>query len=123
MDFYSDTPKFGKTVPQNYLVRRTFIRTDDIFWLWVRLTALSALGAIFIPFPIVVFIFAGALAFASAIQLIYALRAGDEFRMDMLFPEKKDTRPAAIKKMVRIRPMDSSRYWSRLQHCLYMDFP
>ncbi|MFJ7935504.1 ABC transporter permease [Sporosarcina sp. NPDC096371] len=95
------TPKFGQTVPQAYLVRRTFIRTDDIFWLWVRLTALSALGALFIPFPIVVFIFAGALAFASAVQLIHALRAGDEFRMDMLFPEKEDTRPAAIRKTVR----------------------
>lgn len=99
--FLFDTPKFGHTVPQSYLVRRTFIRTDDIFWLWVRLTALSALGAVFIPFPVVIFIFSGALAFASAVQLIHALRAGDEFRMDMLFPEKEDTRPAAIKKMVR----------------------
>ncbi len=62
---------------------------------------MSALGALFIPFPIVVFIFAGALAFASAVQLIHALRAGDEFRMDMLFPEKEDTRPAAIRKTVR----------------------
>ncbi|MEK5037257.1 ABC transporter permease [Sporosarcina sp. FSL K6-3457] len=96
-----DTPKFGQTVPQAYLVRRTFIRTDDIFWLWVRLTALSALGALFIPFPVVIFVFSGALAFASAVQLIHALRAGDEFRMDMLFPEREDTRPAAIKKMVR----------------------
>ncbi|WP_318616730.1 ABC transporter permease [Sporosarcina sp. YIM B06819] len=96
-----DAPKFGQTVPQSYLVRRTFIRTDDIFWLWIRLTALSALGALFIPFPIVIFVFSGALAFASAVQLIHALRAGDEFRMDMLFPEQEDTRPAAIKKMVR----------------------
>ncbi|WP_203248690.1 ABC transporter permease [Sporosarcina beigongshangi] len=96
-----DKPKFGQTVPQAYLVRRTFIRTDDIFWLWVRLTALSALGALFIPFPIVIFVFSGALAFASAVQLIHALRAGDEFRMDMLFPEQEDTRPAAIKRLVR----------------------
>ena len=101
LGFLAGTPKFGQTVPQHYLVRRTFIRTDDIFWLWVRLTALSVLGALFIPFPIVVFIFAGALAFASAIQLVHALRAGDEFRMDMLFPEKVDTRPAAIRKTVR----------------------
>ncbi|WP_342506196.1 ABC transporter permease [Sporosarcina sp. FSL K6-2383] len=99
--FLFDKPKFGQTVPQAYLIRRTFIRTDDIFWLWVRLTALSALGALFIPFPIVVFVFSGALAFASAVQLIHALRAGDEFRMDMLFPETEDTRPAAIKRLVR----------------------
>ncbi len=95
------SPNFNNPVAQTYLIKRTFIRTDDIFWLWVRLTALSALGAIFIPFPIVVFIFAGALAFASAVQLIHALRAGDDFRMDMLFPEKEDTRPDAIKRIVR----------------------
>ena len=59
------------------------------------------IGVLFIPFPIVVFIFTGALAFASAVQLIFALRAGDEFRMDILFPEKEDTRPAAIRKTVR----------------------
>ncbi|WP_186672106.1 ABC transporter permease [Sporosarcina sp. BP05] len=99
--FATGSPNFNKPVAQTYLIRRTFIRTDDIFWLWVRLTALSALGAIFIPFPIVVFIFAGALAFASAVQLIHALRAGDDFRMDMLFPEKEDTRPGAIKRIVR----------------------
>jgi ABC-2 type transport system permease protein len=101
LGFATGSPKFGKPVAQTYLIRRTFIRADDIFWLWVRLTALAALGAIFIPFPIVVFIFAGALAFASAVQLIHALRSGDEFRMDMLFPEKEDTRPGAIKKIVR----------------------
>ncbi|MCG7337506.1 ABC transporter permease [Sporosarcina sp. ACRSM] len=95
------TAKFGKTVPQDYLIRRTFLRTDDNFWLWVRLTALSILGAIFIPFPIVVIIFAGALAFATSVQLIYALRASDEFRMDMLFPERMETRPGAIRKNVR----------------------
>lgn len=101
LGFAMGSPNFGKPVAQLYLIRRTFIRTDDIFWLWVRLTALSALGAIFIPFPIVVFIFAGALAFASAVQLIHALRAGDDFRMDMLFPEKEDTRPGSIKRTVR----------------------
>ena len=101
LGFLMPPSKFVQSDAQVFLVRRTFIRTDDTFWLWVRLTAISALGALFIPFPIVVFIFAGALAFASAIQLIYALRAGDEFRMDMLFPERQDTRPAAIRKVVR----------------------
>ncbi|MBE1554901.1 ABC transporter permease [Sporosarcina limicola] len=101
LGFLTGQSNFGKPVAQSYLVKRTFIRTDDIFSLWVRLTILSALGAVFIPFPIVIFIFAGALAFASAVQLIHVLRAGDEFRMDMLFPEKEDTRPVAIQKIVR----------------------
>ena len=84
---------------QKYLVKRTFIRTDDIFWLWVRLTIITILGAVFIPFPLVIYIFTGALSFASAIQLIFALRAGEEFRMDMLFPVNK--RPKAIRSTVR----------------------
>lgn len=90
-----------KAKSQAYLVKRTFIRTDDIFWLWVRLTVISLAGAVFIPFPIVVFIFSGALGFASSIQLIYALRSGDEFRMDMLFPEPENMRLVAIRKNVR----------------------
>lgn len=92
--------QFGQASPQRYLLRRTLIRTDDIFWLWVRLTALSVLGVILIPFPIVVYIFIGALAFASSIQLVQALRAGDDFRMDMLFPESENTRVPAIRKTV-----------------------
>ena len=101
LGFLMGPPKFGQSASQAFLVRRTFIRTDDTFWLWVRLTIISIIGALFIPFPIVIYIFAGALAFASSIQLVYALRAGDEFRMDMLFPERADTRPAAINKTVR----------------------
>ena len=101
LGFLMGTPKFGQAASQAFLVRRTFIRTDDTFWLWVRLTTISIIGALFIPYPVVVYIFAGALAFASSIQLVYALRAGDEFRMDMLFPERADTRPTAINKTVR----------------------
>ncbi len=101
LGFLMAPPKFTESEAQTFLVRRTFLRTDDTFWLWVRLTVISMVGALLIPFPIVVFIFAGALAFASAIQLIYALQSGDEFRMDMLFPERQNTRPAAIRKTVR----------------------
>ncbi|MFD1926977.1 ABC transporter permease [Sporosarcina siberiensis] len=101
LSFLTRPVKMESGIAQSYLIKRTFIRTDDIFWLWVRLTAIAVVGTLFIPFPIVIFIFAGALAFASAVQLIYALRSGYEFRMDMLFPEKEDTRPGAIRKIVR----------------------
>ncbi len=101
LSFLIGPPKYGSGDTQSYLVKRTFLRTDDLFWLWVRLTAISLVGALFISIPIVIYVFSGALAFASSIQLIYALRAGEEFRMDMLFPEKTSTRPAAIRKIVR----------------------
>ena len=100
LGFLMSPAHFGQTSPQRYLLRRTLIRTDDIFWLWVRLTALSVFGVVLIPFPIVVYIFIGALAFASSIQLVHALRAGDDFRMDMLFPETENTRTPAIRKTV-----------------------
>jgi len=101
LGFFMRTPNINSAKAQSFLIRRTFIRTDDSFWLWVRLTALSILGASFIPFPIVVYIFSGALAFASSIQLVYALRAGYEFRMDMLFPINENSRSVAIRGTVR----------------------
>lgn len=101
LGFFMGHADFSKSDAQTYLVKRTFIRTDDTFMLWLRLTVLSALGAYFIPFPILVFAFTGALAFASAVQLIHALRAGDEFRMDLLFPDKIDARKKSIWKIVR----------------------
>ncbi|MCG7345571.1 ABC transporter permease [Sporosarcina sp. ACRSL] len=100
LGFLMRSAQFGQTSPQRYLLRRTLVRTDDIFWLWVRLTGLSVIGVALIPFPIVVYIFIGALAFASSIQLVHALRAGDDFRMDMLFPEMDNTRVPAIRKTV-----------------------
>lgn len=93
---------FQQKNAQEYLLFRTFIRTDDTFYLWLRLTILSAVGAAFIGIPIVVLMFVGALAFASAIQLKQALSASNEFRMDMLFPEHGSARSKAVLKLVRV---------------------
>ncbi|WP_277587098.1 ABC transporter permease [Psychrobacillus antarcticus] len=87
---------------QFYLVLRTFIRTNDYFYLWVRLTTLAIGGAIFIPFPIVAIIFTSALSFATVIQLRQSLTSGDEFRMDLLFPINEGTRKKAVDKLIRI---------------------
>lgn len=93
---------FKRRDVQSYLVVRTFIRTDDTFWLWLRLTALSALGAFLIPLPIVSFIFVGALAFATAVQLILALEGGVEFTMDQLYPEEQEkSQSTAVRSLVR----------------------
>lgn len=87
---------------QFYLVLRTFVRTNDYFYLWVRLTALAIVGAIFIPFPIVAIIFTSALSFATVIQLRQSLSSGYEFRMDLLFPIDEGTRKKAINRLIRI---------------------
>lgn len=85
-----------------YLVWRTFIRSDELFYLWVRLTLLSMAGALLIPFTIAMAIFAGALAFATAIQIWQGLNQTQHFRMDNLFPLSQYTRQHAVKKLIVI---------------------
>jgi ABC-2 type transport system permease protein len=93
---------YGRASSQEFLLFRTFIRTDDTFYLWLRLTGIATIGAIFIGIPFVVMIFVGALAFASALQLKQALSSSNEFRMDMLFPIGEKARGLAVNKVVRI---------------------
>lgn len=85
-----------------FLVWRTFIRSDELFYLWVRLTLLSMAGAWMIPFTIAAAVFAGALAFATAIQLWQGLNQTQHFRMDNLFPLSAFTRQQAVKKLIFI---------------------
>ena len=77
---------YAKGNAQKYLVFRTFMRTDDHFYLWVRLTAISAVIVMFVDIPVVTWIIAAALSFATTIQLKQALLSGGDFRMDMLYP-------------------------------------
>ena len=102
LDVIYKLSRYGQKNTQLYLVMRTFIRTNDFFYLWLRLTGLAMIGAIFIPFPIVSIIFASAMAFATVIQIKHALLSGHEFRMDLLFPIKKDSRKQAVAHMLRI---------------------
>ncbi len=94
---------FIKPGPKNahlYLVWRTFIRSDELFYLWIRLTVIILVGAWFIPFQIGFALFAGALAFASAIQIWQGLTHTQHFRMDHLFPLTKFSRQSAVWKLV-----------------------
>lgn len=85
-----------------YLVWRTFIRSDELFYLWIRLTLLTIAGALLIPFTIAAAVFAGALAFATAIQLWQGLNQTQHFRMDNLFPLSDFTRQQAVWKLIAI---------------------
>ena len=97
---YKGVP-FKKKNAQAYLVYRTFIRTDDHFYLWIRLTAISVVIAIFVAIPFVTWIVVAALSFATTLQLKYALMSSGEFRMDMLYPIPRETRKQAIVKLLR----------------------
>lgn len=93
---------YKKGNAQKYLVFRTFVRTDDHFYLWLRLTAISAVIAAFVDIPVVTWIVAGALSFATTIQLKQALLSSGEFRMDMLYPLPDGARKVAVKQIVRL---------------------
>lgn len=102
LNFIYQLVPYGKKNTQSFLVYRTFVRTDDHFYLWVRLTAISAIIALFVNIPIVTWIVSGALAFATTIQLKYALLSKTEFRMDMLFPIDEKERVVAVSKLLRL---------------------
>ncbi len=93
---------YTKGNAQKYLVFRTFVRTDDHFYLWLRLTVISAVIAAFVDIPVVTWIVAGALSFATTIQLKQALISSGEFRMDMLYPLPENARDLAVKQVVRL---------------------
>lgn len=98
---YSIVPYSQKST-QNYLVYRTFIRTDDHFYLWVRLTAISSIVVLLVNIPIVTWIVVAALSFATTIQLKYALLSSGDFRMDRLYPVVKSQRKQAVQKVLRL---------------------
>ncbi|EIM05471.1 protein ecsB [Planococcus antarcticus DSM 14505] len=85
-----------------YLVWRTFVRSDELFYLWVRLTAIIMVGAWFIPFQIGIVLFAGALAFATVIQIWQGLTHTQHFRMDNLFPLTQFSRQQAVRKLITL---------------------
>lgn len=101
LDWVYKIVPYAKQNTQEYLVLRTFIRTDDHFYLWLRLTAISALAAAFVHIPIAIIVVVAALSFATAIQLMQALTVSNDFRMDMLYPLSKDARKKAAIKIVR----------------------
>lgn len=102
LNFVYNLIPYKKENAHNYLVFRTFIRTDDHFYLWVRLTFISGLIAIFVNIPIVTWVVAGALSFATTIQLKYALLSSSDFRMDRLYPIDSNLRKKAVQKVLRI---------------------
>ena len=102
MDWLYRFVPYGKENAQKYLVFRTFVRTDDHFYLWLRLTAISGVIAVFVDIPVVTWIVAGALSFATTIQLKQALLSSGEFRMDMLYPLPEYARQLAVKQTVRL---------------------
>lgn len=102
LDMVYNLAPYGKKNTQRYLTWRLFIRTNDHFYLWVRLTFIAALLAAFVDIMFVRFIIAGALSFATTLQLQQALTNQAAFRMDMLYPVPATQKNEAATSIVRL---------------------
>ena len=97
---YNMVPKKHATTFEYYLFR-SVIRTDDHFYLWLRLVVINALVVALIDITIAGAIISAALAFAVSIQLKQAIASTHEFTMSMLYPLMQDSRQKAAIKIVR----------------------
>lgn len=101
LNFVYRVVRYKKDNTQLYLVLRTFIRVSDNYFLWIRLTAISVIVALFAGIPVVVGIVVAALSFATTLQLKQALLSSHDFRMDMLYPVPEKQRVQAVEKLLR----------------------
>lgn len=97
---YKLVPKKHANTFEYYLFR-SVIRTDDHFYLWLRLVVINALVAGFVDIAIAAAIMSAALGFAVAIQLKQAIGSTHEFTMSMLYPLQAKARQKAAVKIVR----------------------
>lgn len=100
LNFMYKLAPFAKKNTHLYLVLRTFIRTDDHFYLWLRLTAISALAAAFVDLVWAAAVIAAVLAFATAYQMKIALLTINSFTMDQLFPVPEAMREQAVRTVI-----------------------
>lgn len=100
LDFLYSKIAYNKLSSQVYLVSRTFVRTNDLFYLFVRLTFIAAIFALFIEIQFVTWIVSAIIAFATVYQLKIALKQSGEFRMDMLYPVQQESRTKAVNQVL-----------------------
>lgn len=97
---YKLVPKKHANTFEYYLFR-SVIRTDDHFYLWLRLVVINALVVGFVDIAVAAAVMCAALAFAVAIQLKQAIGSTHEFTMSMLYPLPANARQKAAVKIVR----------------------
>ncbi|WP_342526071.1 ABC transporter permease [Chryseomicrobium sp. FSL W7-1435] len=84
----------------SFLITRSFVRKDELFYMWVRL-ALLLIVVPFLSFSYVVVGLVVIFAFAIAIQTYQGLLFNQLFRMDMLYPQPVHSKEQAVIKLAR----------------------
>lgn len=84
-----------------FLIVRSFVRKDELFYMWLRLAILLVL----VPFLSFSYVVAGLLvvfSFAIAIQTHQGLLFNQIFRMDMLYPQPEVSKQQVVIKFARL---------------------
>lgn len=83
-----------------FLFTRSFVRKDELFYTWLRL-ALLMIFAPLLSFSLLSTVFVVVFTFAISLQLYQGLLYNQLFRMDMLYPQVKESREAATIQLTR----------------------
>lgn len=91
---------FSKNHVYSFLLLRIFMRSDDLFRLYIRLTLVALVLFVTVNSLLLLIVSTALLVFATTVQLHYYLKQPGIFRMDELFPVDHATRPVAVRKLV-----------------------
>ncbi|MFC4353567.1 ABC transporter permease [Chryseomicrobium palamuruense] len=83
-----------------FLLSRSFIRKDELFYTWLRLAILMVLAPLF-SFSLLAAVFVVVFTFAISLQLYQGLLYNQLFRMDMLYPQANESRETAAIQLTR----------------------
>lgn len=101
LDFATKLIRYDQKNTSLYLIVRTFMRTDESVYLWLRLTIISAFIVAFVNVPVVVWMIVSALSFATIYQIKHMFISPKGVRMNAFYPIPVSNQQIAVNKLLR----------------------
>lgn len=101
LDFATNLIRYDQKNTSLYLIVRTFMRTDESVYLWLRLTIISAFIVAFVNVPVVVWMIVSALSFATIYQIKHMFISPKGVRMNAFYPIPVSNQQIAVNKLLR----------------------
>ncbi|MEK4092749.1 ABC transporter permease [Viridibacillus sp. FSL H8-0110] len=101
LDFATKLIHYDQKNTSLYLIVRTFMRTDESIYLWLRLTIISAFIVAFVNVPFVVWVIVSALSFATTYQIKHMFISPRGVRMNAFYPIPVTNQQIAVNKLLR----------------------
>ncbi|MGE7920948.1 ABC transporter permease [Viridibacillus sp. NPDC093762] len=101
LDFATKLIRYDQKNTSLYLIVRTFMRTDESIYLWLRLTIISAFIVAFVKVPFVVSMIVSALSFATIYQIKHMFISPMGVRMNAFYPIPVSNQQIAVNRLLR----------------------